>query len=315
MEAVAGLVIGAALALATLLFFAWKWRLGLRGILPFVLALTIVGAGVAAVVSSRSDLAWVWLASLVWILTVGVAFISLVYRFYRDPERMPPDRDDVVLSPADGEVIYISESRHGVLPTVAKSGRRYTLRELVKTSLRATDATVIGIALNFLDVHVNRAPIAGRVVLQRRHGGAFQSLRKLESVFDNERVTIVIERNGFEVAVVLIASRLVRRIVEFVHEGETVGLGQRLGAIRFGSQVDVVIPHSSGFEVLARTGQRVVAGESVLAETGMAHEVEPRRGASRHSGENRVLVAENDRKRQESSTAQIAERRARADRS
>ena len=174
------------------------------------------------------------------------------------------------VSPADGEVIYVSESQHGVLPTAAKSGRRYTLRELVKTSLVATDATVIGIALNFLDVHVNRAPIAGRVVLQQRHGGPFRSLRKLESVFDNERVTIVIEKNGFEVAVVLIASRLVRRIAEFVHEGETVVLGQRIGAIRFGSQVDVVVPHGSGFKVLARTGQRVVAGESVLAVTGRA---------------------------------------------
>jgi phosphatidylserine decarboxylase len=264
------------------LAFAWKWRLGLRDVLPFVLALTIVGVGVAAVVWSQSELAGVWLASLVWIWTVGVAGISLVYRFYRDPERMPPDRDDIVLSPADGKVVYISESQHGVLPTAAKSGRRYTLRELVKTSLGATDATVIGIALNFLDVHVNRAPIAGRVVLQQRYGGGpFRSLRKPESVFDNERVTIVIEKNGFEVAVVLIASRLVRRIVEFVHEGETVGLGQRIGAIRFGSQVDVVVPHTSGFKVLARTGQRVVAGESVLAVTGMAHAIEPRGGVAR----------------------------------
>jgi phosphatidylserine decarboxylase len=275
MEAVAGLLIGAALALATVLLFAWKWRLGLRDILPFMLALTIIGVGVAAIVWSRSRLEGAWLASLVWIWTVGVAGISLVYRFYRDPERTAPDRADVVLSPADGEVIYVSESRRGVLPTAAKSGRPYTLRELVKTSLRATDATVIGIALNFLDVHVNRAPIAGRIVLQQRHGGPFHSLRKRESVFENERVTMVIERNGFEVAVVLIASRLVRRIVEFVHEGERVALGQRIGAIRFGSQVDVVVPHS-GCRVLARTGDRVVAGESVLAVTGVAHEIEPR---------------------------------------
>jgi phosphatidylserine decarboxylase len=245
--------------------FVSKWRLGLRHHFPFVLALTTVGVGAAAVVWWRSGLTGGWLALLVWVWTIGAAAMTLVYRFYRDPERTPPDRDDVVLSPADGEVIYVYESRHGVLPTAAKSGRRYTLRELVKTSLAATDATVIGIALNFLDVHVNRAPIAGRVALQQRHGGPFRSLRKLESVFDNERVTIVIEKNGFEVAVVLIASRLVRRIVELVHEGDAVGLGQRIGAIRFGSQVDVVVPHTTGFRLLARTGQRVVAGESVLA--------------------------------------------------
>ncbi len=263
-------MIGAALALATVLPFLWKWRLGLRDLWPFVLVLTLVGVGLAAVIWWSSGLTGGWLALLVWAWTIGVAAISLVYRFYRDPERTPPDRDDVVLSPADGEVIYVYESEQGVLPTSAKSGRRYTLRELVKTSLGATDATVIGIALNFLDVHVNRAPIAGRVAVQQRHGGPFRSLRELESVFDNERVTIVIEKNGFEVAVVLIASRLVRRIVEFVHEGDAVGLGQRIGAIRFGSQVDVVVPHTSGLKVLARTGQRVVAGQSVLAVVEMA---------------------------------------------
>lgn len=265
METVAWLLIGAALAVATALLFAWKWRLGVRSVLPFVFALAIVGVAVAAVVSSVTELARTWLAALVWIVTVAAAGFWLAYRFYRDPERTAPDRDDVVLSPADGEVIYVSESQHGVLPTAAKSGRRYTLQELVKTSLQATDATVIGITLNFLDVHVNRAPIAGRVVLQRRHGGPFHSLRKLESVFENERVTIVIEKSGLEVAVVLIASRLVRRIVEFVQEGETVVLGQRIGAIRFGSQVDVVIPYAPELEVLARPGERVVAGESVLA--------------------------------------------------
>jgi phosphatidylserine decarboxylase len=297
------------------LAFAWKWRLGPRDVLPFVLVLTSAGVGVAAVVWWGFELAPIWLGALVWILTVAAAGIWVACRFYRDPERTPPDRDDVVLSPADGEVIYVSESQHGVLPTAAKSNRRYTLQELVKTSLQATDATVIGIALNFLDVHVNRAPIAGRVVLQRRHGGPFHSLRKPESVFDNERVTIVIEKNGFEVAVVLIASRLVRRIVEFVHEGEEVALGQRIGAIRFGSQVDVVVPHTSGFKVLARPGERVVAGESVLAVTGTDHEIEWRDRVAGQSGENRLLVAEKHRQLQKGEEEPIAARRARADRS
>ena len=268
----------------------------------------------AAVVWWGSELGPIWLAAIVWTVTVAAAGIWLAYRFYRDPERAPPDRDDVVLSPADGEVIYVSESQHGVLPTAAKSGRQYTLQELVKTSLQATDATVIGIALNFLDVHVNRAPIAGRVVLQRRHGGPFHSLRKLESVFDNERVTIVIEKSGFEVAVVLIASRLVRRIVEFVREGETVALGQRIGAIRFGSQVDVVVPHTSGLKVLARPGERVVAGESVLAVTRMDQEIESR-GVARHSSENRARIAEKHRRGQGGTEQPVLERRARTDRS
>jgi phosphatidylserine decarboxylase len=292
MQGAAGLLLGAALALTTMLALASKWRLGPRDVLPFVVVLTVAGVGVASVVWWASELAQIWLSALVWIWTVGAVGIWLLYRFYRDPERTPPDRDDVVVSPADGEVIYIYESQHGALPMAVKSGRQYTLRELVKTSLQATDATVIGIALNLLDVHVNRAPIAGRVVLQQRHGGPFHSLRKPESVFDNERVTIVFENNGFQVAVVLIASRLVRRIVEFVHGGESVALGQRIGAIRFGSQVDVVVPRRSGLKVLARTGERVVAGVSVLAVTGMDHEIESREGVARHSGGDRVLVAE-----------------------
>ena len=78
--------------------------------MPFVLVLTIVGVGVAAVVWWRSGLTGGWLAVLVWVWTIGAAAISLVYRFYRDPERTPPDRGDVVLSPADGEVIYVYES-------------------------------------------------------------------------------------------------------------------------------------------------------------------------------------------------------------
>jgi phosphatidylserine decarboxylase len=279
------LLLGSALALATTLALAWKWRLAIRMVLPFVLTVLIVGAGITGIIWWTAGLASGWGAALIWIWTVGGFAVWLVYRFYRDPERTPPDRDDVVVSPADGEVIYVSESRRGLLPTAAKSGRRYTLRELVKTSLPTADATVFGIALNVLDVHVNRAPIAGRVVLQRRHGGPFRSLRRLESVFDNERVTIVIERNGLEVALVLIASRLVRRIVEFVHEGETVALGQRIGAIRFGSQVDVVVPHTPGFKVLTRIGEHVVAGESLLAVTGMRQETGP---AERRADDQRI---------------------------
>jgi hypothetical protein len=115
-------------------------------------------------------------------------------------------------------------------------------------------------------------------------GGDQARHRKLESVFDNERVTIVFEKNGIEVAVVLIASRPVRRIVDFVHEGETVALGQRIAAIRFGSQVDVVVPRVSGLRVLAQPGQRVLAGESLLAVGGIDQQIEPREGIEQALG-------------------------------
>jgi phosphatidylserine decarboxylase len=201
----------------------------------------------------------------VWLVTVLGAIGLLVYRFYRDPERQAPDRDDAIVSPADGEVVYVRESRNGVLPVSTKSGRRYALHELTRTPLESRNAIVIGIGLSFLDVHVNRAPIAGRVTVQRHYKGSFSSLRRLESVFENERATTVIERNGVRVAVVLIASRLVRRIVSFIKEGDQVRCGDRIGVIKFGSQVDLVIPVEKALRVLVGPGDRVTAGESLLA--------------------------------------------------
>ena len=156
----------------------------------------------------------------------------LAYRFYRDPERQAPDRDDVIVSPADGVVIYVRKSEGGMLPVSDKHGRRYPLVELTKTQLHSDDAVVIGIAMNFADVHVNRSPLDGRVTFCRHFPGMFGSLRKPEMLFENERATTVIERDDLQVAVVQIASRLVRQIAVFLREGEPVALSQRLGVIR-----------------------------------------------------------------------------------
>jgi phosphatidylserine decarboxylase len=204
-------------------------------------------------------------AALVWALTIGVAFAILAYRFYRDPERESPAGDDLVVSPADGEVIYVRRSQDGRLPVATKHGRDYELIELTKTPLRDEEAVVVGIAMSFLDVHINRAPIAGRVRLRRHFPGRFGSLRHTEMTFENERATTIIERPDLEIAVVQIASRLVRQIASFVKVGEDVTAGQRIGVIRLGSQVDVVLPARPGLEIAVAPGDRVRAGESVLA--------------------------------------------------
>jgi phosphatidylserine decarboxylase len=130
---------------------------------------------------------------------------------------------------------------------------------------------VIGIAMSFLDVHVQRAPIAGRITFQQHIPGRFASLRRPEAVFENERTTTLFERGGLQVATVQIASRLVRRIVSFVKVGQDVALGQRFGAIRFGSQVDLVLPVVDSVRIVVRPGQRVRAGTTVLA----VNEAEP----------------------------------------
>jgi phosphatidylserine decarboxylase len=244
---------------------AWKWQLGARRTVPAVVALSIAAGAIVWAVAAEVHMSLVLRAGIVWALAVVGGAACLALFFYRDPERRPPARDDVVVSPADGEVVYVRATSAGQLPVSTKHGRDYALEELTRTPLHARDAVVIGISMNFLDVHVNRAPIAGTVSRRRHAEGLFGSLRQPAMVFQNERATTVIESRGLEIAVVQIASRLVRRIVGFVREGDSIALGQRIGAIRFGSQVDVVLAVPEHFEVTVAPGDRVRAGESVLA--------------------------------------------------
>lgn len=268
----ASVLVGGILALALALALAWKWDLGVGRVALAVAGLGALAAFFVFLVDALTPLRAVVAGGLTWLLTLTVATVLLGWRFYRDPERTPPDRDDVVLSPADGEVIYVQRARDGVLPASSKHGRTYQLEELTKTALRSGDAMVVGISLSFLDVHVNRAPIAGEVTLLRHHVGRFGSLRRPESVFENERATIVIEREELQLAVVLIASRLVRRIVSYVSTGDRLVPAQRLGVIRFGSQVDLVIPAHPGMEIAVAPGARLTAGETVVALLGASRD-------------------------------------------
>jgi phosphatidylserine decarboxylase len=258
-------LLGTLLALMTTLPLAWKWQLGIRRTAFVIIVLSLLSA---LLITSLGDLigpSAVLRAGLVWLSTLAAAFAILAHRFYRDPQREAPDRDDVIVSPADGVVRYVHESRGGRLPVSTKHGHTYTLQELTRTPLHGAEAVVIGIGMTFLDVHVNRAPIAGRISRQRHFPGGFGSLRLPEMVFENERATTVIERKELQVAVVQIASRLVRQIVTFVREGQEVALGQRIGMIRLGSQVDLVLPAGEAVTVTITPGERVVAGESVVA--------------------------------------------------
>ena len=277
-------LLGGSMALATALPLAWKWELGVpRAAAAVILASIASGLLVAAGADAIPDPPPPFL--LVYALSLAMVAAFLVYRFYRDPERVAPDRDDVIVSPADGRVLYVRRSADGNLPVSSKQGREHTLEELTKTPLAAKEAVVVGIALSFLDVHVNRAPVAGEVVLQGHHKGAFRSLKHPESLLENERATTVIERDGRQVAVVLIASRLVRRIVRLVGPGDHVACGQRIGAIRFGSQVDLVLPSEWGTALRVDAGDRVTAGQSVVAVIGEAEGEEPSRRTSAAAGE------------------------------
>jgi phosphatidylserine decarboxylase len=263
---IAALILGGIAALAAALPLVVKWELGVRRSMLGVAACAIASGLAVAALSATVDLDPLPAGLLVTVAALAASVAVLLWRFYRDPERSAPQREGTVVSPADGLVIYVHRFEHGELPISTKRGRHYVLDELVRTPLRSEDAVVVGIALSFLDVHVNRAPIAGAVTAQERYPGPFRSLKDPSAVFANERATTVLERGGLQVAVVLIASRLVRRIVSFVRQGDQVALGQRIGAIRFGSQVDVVLPDAENIGIRVSPGDRVRAGETVIAE-------------------------------------------------
>ncbi len=256
---------GILLVLIIMLPLAWKWQLGVVRMALLIIPLGLLSGLLVAFLGHLLSINIVLRSALVWFMTLILVFAFLVYRFYRDPERAVPERDDIIVSPADGKVIYIRESHNGVLPVSTKHGHEYRLQELTKTPFDSQEAVVIGISMNFLDVHVNRAPIAGRITLQRHFSGLFGSLRRLEMVFENERATTVIERDELQVAVVQIASRLVRQISAFVCEGQEVTLGQRIGVIRFGSQVDLVLPSRPDLKLTVWPGELVKAGQSIIA--------------------------------------------------
>lgn len=180
-----------------------------------------------------------------WLLALVTAWI--IY-FFRDPERVVPMRDGLIVSPADGRVSSIEEVRP---PAELGLGEETRVR--------------VSIFLSVFDVHINRAPIAGRITRSIYIPGTFVNAALDKASEDNERRVILVETaNGVAVGVVQIAGLVARRIVSFKSEGDSVGSGERIGLIRFGSRVDTYLPPQQ--TALVAVGQRAVGGETVLAD-------------------------------------------------
>jgi phosphatidylserine decarboxylase len=193
------------------------------------------------------------------ILGWPLLFASLgVFAFFRDPERVVPQGADLIVSPADGLVTLIQQVPPPAELQVADGG----------TGALAPDpVTRISIFMSVFDVHVNRAPIAGTISRVIYIPGKFVNADLDKASEDNERQHILIERaDGVGVAFTQIAGLVARRIVPFIKPGDIVAAGQRVGLIRFGSRVDVYLPRGTESKVLL--GQKVIAGETVLAEIG-----------------------------------------------
>ena len=196
---------------------------------------------------------WTWLAWPLVLLTVGVL------AFFRDPARVVPQDDRSILSPADGLVTLIQK----VVPP-----RELTLDDGSGTRPLTSDpSTRVSIFMSVFDVHINRAPIGGTVRRVIYIPGKFVNADLDKASDENERQHVMIERgDGVTLCFTQIAGLLARRIVPFVKPGDMIASGQRIGLIRFGSRVDVYLPQGTEPRVLL--GQRVVAGETVLAELG-----------------------------------------------
>lgn len=201
---------------------------------PFIAVSAVVTLALFAV---AQPLGWIGLIVTGWCVC-----------FFRDPERVVPLGAGLVISPADGVVQAIAAA-----PPPSEL-------EMDQTPMRR-----ISVFMNVFDCHVNRAPVGGLVTRAAYRPGVFFNASLDKASEQNERRSLCIEMaDGRKLAVVQIAGLVARRILCWADEGQALGTGERFGMIRFGSRLDVYLP--PGTRVLAAIGQRVIAGETVIAE-------------------------------------------------
>jgi phosphatidylserine decarboxylase len=187
---------------------------------------------------------WLW-APLGWLGVI--ATLWCVY-FFRDPWRVSPQRDGLVLSPADGTIILVDEATP---PPELGFGSEPMQR--------------VAIFMSVFDVHVNRAPMAGRVARLAYTEGKFVNASLDKASVDNERMAIRLTTADGDIGVTQIAGLVARRIVSDLRDGQEVIPGQRIGMIRFGSRAEVYLPR--GWSVYALRGQKAIGGETILADS------------------------------------------------
>ncbi|MEM6476724.1 MAG: phosphatidylserine decarboxylase [Pseudomonadota bacterium] len=212
--------------------------------------------GVAAVGISLVFLLFLDMALIGWPL---LALSAGVFAFFRDPERVVPQAENAIVSPADGLVSSISEV-DPPLELQVDDG-------LGSPGLAQGPVTRVSIFMSVFDVHINRAPIGGTIRRVVYIPGRFMNADLDKASEENERQHMLIERgDGLLLGFTQIAGLVARRIIPFAKSGDTVAKGQRIGLIRFGSRVDIYLPAGTSPQVLM--GQKVIAGETVIAQLG-----------------------------------------------
>jgi phosphatidylserine decarboxylase len=198
---------------------------------------------IAAFIVASLVLFWLW-TPLGWLAAIAAVWCAY---FFRDPERVTPVRDGIVVAPADGR---ISRVTNAVPAKELELGERPLPR--------------VSIFMSVFDCHVNRSPVTGKIERIVYRPGAFVNADLDKASEDNERNCFLIATDGGRIGVVQIAGLVARRIVCFVRQGASVGIGERIGLIRFGSRVDVYLPE--GVRPLVAEGQTAIAGETILAD-------------------------------------------------
>ena len=179
---------------------------------------------------------------------VGIGLTIWCYYFFRDPKRTIPVRDGLLVSPADGVISLIEKT----MPPP-------------ELDIEKEELTRISVFMNVFNCHINRSPIAGKVMEINYRPGKFFNASLDKASVDNERNSLVLQiPDGRQIVVVQIAGLVARRIVSFVKPKQTLRIGQRFGLIRFGSRVDIYLP--TGVQPLVCIGQIMVSGETVIAD-------------------------------------------------
>ena len=200
--------------------------------------LPFISAGLAAAALGRNHR---------WARRVGLTAAGANAVFFRHPSRVPPSGTGVVVAPADGVVCLLE-----------------TAAPPAELGLGSTPVTRISIFLSLLDAHVQRIPVGGEVIAVAHRPGRFHSADLPAASGENERNRVAIRTpEGHSVVVVQIAGLIARRIICDLHVGDQVDIGETYGLIRFGSRLDTYLP--AGAEVLIESGQRTLAGETVMA--------------------------------------------------
>jgi len=172
---------------------------------------------------------------------ISLIFLIFTFYFFRDPERVVPMGDDILVSPADGLITNITEIKEGKKPY-----------------------TKVSIFLSIFNVHIQRLPISGEVTKVDYIEGKFINATLDKASDENERLKITIKNGNNLIYVTQIAGLIARRIVNYVKPNENINQGDRYGIIKFGSRVDIEFPNN--FKLLVNEGQQCIGGETIIAQ-------------------------------------------------